>query len=607
VTEHDATAVLAVDGISISFTDQDDARRLARRVVDDVSFSVCRGRVLALVGESGSGKSVTAMSVLGLLPSNARVTGSIRLDGEELIGADAAELRRVRGGRIGTIFQEPMSAFDPVYTIGWQIAEAIRAHRGSLGRRETAQRVSGLLRSVGLRDVARVARSHPHELSGGQLQRAMIAMAISCDPVALIADEPTTALDVTVQAGILELIRSLRDSRGTAVLLITHDMGVVADLADDVVVMRAGEVVEYAGVDEIFDHPKAEYTRELLAAVPKLERLAVDAPVGRADAAGLVAHSAGRVASERSEHVYRDRGETLAADVRDATIVYGSTGWGRRALTAVDGATFHIEPGRTFGLVGESGSGKSTLGRALAGLVPVRSGSVVVGGVDLATASRSGLRGVRSSIGYVFQDPASSINPRYTVGQAIAEPMRLHTEENAAARCARVAELLDAVRLPSEYATRYPHELSGGQRQRVAIARAVALRPALLIADEPTSALDVSVQARILELLDSLQREFGFACLFISHDLAVVQELAHDVAVLHAGRIVEAGPTDEVLTAPTQPYTLRLLAAAPVADPEQQELRRAEWLKITDDDDGADSLIPSTSSGSGPGSGSGAA
>ncbi|HWU47874.1 MAG TPA: ABC transporter ATP-binding protein [Humibacter sp.] len=593
--EHHATAVLAVDGISISFADQSDPRRPARTVVDDVSFAVRRGRVLALVGESGSGKSVTAMSALGLLPANARVTGSIRLEGEELIGADAAALRRVRGGRIGTIFQEPMSAFNPVYTVGWQIAEAMRTHLGSSGRREARERVTELLQSVGLRDVARVARSHPHELSGGQLQRAMIAMAISCDPVALIADEPTTALDVTVQAGILELIRSLRDLSGTSVLLITHDMGVVADLADDVVVLRAGDVVERADVATIFAAPQATYTRELLAAVPKLERLAVSsadlASAGGSD--GRVA--GGRAATESSEDPDRDPSlparsvEALAAEVRDATIVYGSNGWGRRALTAVDGATFRIEAGRTFGLVGESGSGKSTLGRALAGLAPVRSGSVVVDGVDLASASRRELRRVRSSIGYVFQDPASSINPRYTVGQAIAEPMRLHTHAGGSARRSRVAELLDAVQLPADHAGRYPHELSGGQRQRVAIARAIALNPALLIADEPTSALDVSVQARILELLDALQRQFGFACLFISHDLAVVQELAHDLAVLRAGRIVESGPTRRVLSAPTQPYTLRLLAAAPVADPEQQERRRAAWLAIAGEDDAASS------------------
>jgi peptide/nickel transport system ATP-binding protein len=497
------------------------------------------------------------MSVLGLLPASARVTGSARLGDLELIGADASVLRGVRGGRIGTIFQEPMSAFDPVYTIEWQLVEALRSH-GRLERRAARDRVRELLTSVGIRDVERVARSHPHELSGGQLQRAMIAMALSCNPEVLIADEPTTALDVTVQAGILELIRTMAAERDVAVLLITHDMGVVADLADDVVVMRAGVVVERADAATLFAAPKAEYTRELLQAVPRFDRVARDEA---------------RAASTR--HV---------VDVRDLEIDYGTTGWGRAPVHAVQGVSFTIDAGRTFGLVGESGSGKSTIGRALAGLIPPVGGVVEVDGVDLATASRRRLRRVRRGIGYVFQDPASSLNPRQTVGRAISEPLRLHTRQGQAERRARVAELLDAVHLPTAFAERYPHELSGGQRQRVAIARAVALRPALLIADEPTSALDVSVQATVLKLFVQLQRDLGFACLFISHDLAVVQEVAQDVAVLRAGCIVEAGPARRLLTAPQQPYTQRLIAAAPVADPAVQRGRRAAWERLAADD-----------------------
>jgi len=562
VSDEPAPTVLSVDEVSISFAGQGGPER---PVVDRVSFDLHAGRVLALVGESGSGKSVTAMSVLGLLPGTATVSGSIRLDGGELIGADAARLRQVRGGQIGTIFQEPMNAFNPVYTIGWQIAEAIRSHDPRTARAEVEARVAELLSAAGIRDVARVRRAHPHELSGGQLQRAMIAMAICSNPVALIADEPTTALDVTVQAGILDLIRRLRDEHGTAVLLITHDMGVVADLADDVVVMRDGRVVERADAATLFARPQAAYTKALLAAVPTLDTL--EAP-------------AGRVAPRPAEDA------EPAAEVRGACIVYGASGWGRRSLTAVEDVSFHIEAGCTLGLVGESGSGKSTVGRALAGLVPLRAGAVRIGGVDLTTVSARGLRAVRKRIGYVFQDPASSLNPRLTIGQAIAEPLRLHTDASAAGRRTRVDELLDAVRLDRDFAGRFQHELSGGQRQRVAIARAIALNPTLLIADEPTSALDVSVQASILELIRRLQDELGFACLFISHDLAVVQALVDDVVVMRRGRIVEAGPAEQVLTAPRQPYTQRLLAAAPVADPVQQRLRRDEWraLNTADDD-----------------------
>lgn len=554
-----AETVLAVSGLRIAFTSKNGS---AGPAVDDVSFDLHRGRVLALVGESGSGKSATAMSILGLLPPSARVAGSIRLESEELLGADPALLRAVRGGRIGTIFQEPMSAFTPAYTVGWQIAEAITAHSPRLPRTGVQTRVLELLASVGLPDPARTARAYPHELSGGQLQRAMIAMAISCDPVALIADEPTTALDVTVQAGILELLRTLRDTRDTAVLLITHDMGVVADLADDVVVLREGRIVETGPVARIFDAPEGDYTRELLAAVPKLDRIRTTArPV-------------------ESEHVAT--GEDVAAEARAARIVYGGRGWRTAGVVAVEGASFRIPRGRTFALVGESGSGKSTLGRAFAGLLPLQAGSITVAGVDLSRASARRLRELRSTLGYVFQDPASSINPRSLVGDAITEPLRLHTAASADDRRARAAELLDAVRLPSTTFDRFPHELSGGQRQRVAIARAIALNPTLLIADEPTSALDVSVQAQVLELLADLQRELGFACLFISHDLAVVKELADEVAVMQHGVLVETGPAARVLSAPEQEYTRRLLAAAPVADPDEQRLRREQWLALTD-------------------------
>ena len=536
--------VLAVRDLTVAFPGE------TGRVVDSVGFDLHAGRVLALVGESGSGKSLTAMSVLGLVPTTADVGGSIRLDGEELLGADARRLRAVRGGRVGTVFQEPMSAFDPVYRVGDQIAEAIRTHATAGRRSAVASRVVELLGVVGLQDPDRIASSFPHQLSGGQLQRAMIAMAISNDPVVLIADEPTTALDVTVQAGILDLLRSLAADRGTAILLITHDMGVVADLAEDVVVLRQGVVVESGTAEQVLLRPAHAYTRELLASVPTL------------DADGAAADGA-----DPADAPERDR----VAALDQAVVAYRSRG---RRLAALDGVDLRIGAGEVVGLVGESGSGKSTAGRALAGLVPLAAGGAVVAGVDLASAGRRARRAVRARIGFVFQDPASSLNPRTTVGWSIAEPLVLHTDRSAAERAARVTELLEAVRLPAGFASRYPHELSGGQRQRVAIARALALDPDLLIADEPTSALDVSVQAAVLDLLDDLQRRRGFACLLISHDLAVVRRLADTVVVLRDGRVVEQGPTSRVLTDPEDPYTRRLLAAVPVADPAAQAVRR---------------------------------
>jgi peptide/nickel transport system ATP-binding protein len=560
-----AAPLLAVDGLTISF----EVDGQPHEAVRDVAFELRRGRVLALVGESGSGKSATALATLGLLPATAKVGGSIRLDGEELLGAEPRLLRQVRGGRIGTVFQEPMAALNPMFTVGDQIAEAIRAHPGTIDkhveagaagpperRRElrgaVSARVHELLRTVGLADPERIAKAYPHELSGGQLQRAVIAMAISCDPVALIADEPTTALDVTVQAGILDLLRELRERLGMAILLITHDMGVVADLADDVVVLRAGRVVERAPVDRLFTAPAHEYTQTLLAAVPRL--------AGSRPAEMLP------VAAEPPAPVVR---------LRDTVIEYAGRR-GTRHVRAVDGVSLAIAPGEVLGLVGESGSGKTTIGRAVAGLTPVASGVLTVAGTDVARAAGRArlLRDVRARMGIVFQDPASSLNPRRTVAGSIAEPLLLHSPLRGDALASRVAELLDAVQLVRGLRDRYPHEMSGGQRQRVAIARAIALNPALLIADEPTSALDVSVQARILELLRGLQRNLGFACLFISHDLAVVEQLADRVAVLHRGKVVEQGSVAQVLRSPRDPYTQRLLAAVPVADPAQQRLRR---------------------------------
>ncbi|PYY32644.1 ABC transporter ATP-binding protein [Curtobacterium sp. MCBD17_030] len=587
--------ILEVRGLRVAFGD-------AEPVVRDVSFDLTPGRVLALVGESGSGKSVGAMSVLGLLPPQARVEGSARFRGEELVGAPVEELRQVRGAGIGVVFQEPMNSFTPVLSIGTQIAEAVRAHPTSLDRAGVSARVDELLRSAGLDDPARIRKAFPHELSGGQLQRAMIAMALAGDPVALIADEPTTALDVTVQAGILDLLRTLCRDRGLAVLLITHDMGVVADVADEVLVMRRGDPVEHGPVVELFAHPQAEYTRALLAAVPALGPLvpvpprrgargAAGRPSSRGEARPTSATDGTSAETRSGGHDAAPGSHDLSADARLGAVPIEDAGrasrpvvtrlrdvgvrYSRRGEPTVSGIDLELHAGETLGLVGESGSGKTTIGRALAGLVPVVQGTVDVDGQDLRTARGRRLREIRKRVGIVFQDPASSLNPRQSIGWSIAEPLLVH--EPSADRPARVRELLQAVQLDPSWAERFPHQLSGGQRQRVAVARALALRPALLIADEPTSALDVTVQAAVLDLLRDLQDEFGFGCLLVSHDLAVVRQLADRVAVLHHGRIVEHGTTQAVLDDPQEDYTRMLLAAAPVADPARQAERRRAW------------------------------
>ena len=538
-----------------------------------INLDLIKGQVLALVGESGSGKSVTAMGALGLLSANALVSGSAVLDccrqNQELVGAAREILDQTRGEHVGVIFQEPTTALDPLFTIGDQIAEAIAIHGEGKGKRTTARQrravrtqVLNALSRAGLggdqRETERIADSYPHQLSGGQLQRACIALATANNPSVLIADEPTTALDVTVQAEILDLLRQLA-SEGVAVLLITHDMGVVADVADAVAVMRHGRIIERGDVRTIFDSPSHDYTRQLLAAVPRLNSLRG----GAGDAASEGDGVASRVGDSAQPLVH----------IENLDVVYRN---GRRQVHAVRGVSFDIARGQVLGLVGESGSGKSTIAGTLTGLVPIHSGSVQVDGLEVAGASGRKLRGVRSQTGIVFQNPASSLNPRRSVGASIGQPLQLHTNLTNAQRRQRVNELLEAVRLPASMAQRYPHEMSGGQRQRVAIARALALQPQLLIADEPTSALDVSVQAVVLELLASLQHELGFACLFVSHDLAVVEQVASQVVVLRQGQVVEAGKTTKVLSAPSDPYTQALVAAVPVPDPIIQAQRRAK-------------------------------
>jgi len=535
--------VLEVEGLDVDFWVDGTWYPAAK----GLKYDVKAGEVLAIVGESGSGKSSSSMALLGLTPSNGRVAGSAKLGGRQLIGIPERRLRGIRGKDVAVIFQEPMTALNPVYTIGFQIAESLRIHL-EMTPLEAEKRAIELLTMVEMPNPEGTVKKYPHQLSGGQRQRAMIAMAISCDPLLLIADEPTTALDVTVQAEILDLLRNLRTRLNSAIILITHDMGVVADLADKVIVMKDGAIVESGDIEQIFHRPEHPYSQQLLAAVPHL---------GVTDAVRSTVK------------------DTTSAALRLADVAIEYPKRGRvPAFRAVEGVSFEIKPGEVLGLVGESGSGKTTIGRAAVGLLPIAEGALEVQGQDLATVTRAKLREVRRTIGIVFQDPGSSLNPRFPIGESIAEPLLLSGAAKGAAADRRVEELLDQVELSRSFRNRYPHELSGGQRQRVGIARALALNPSLLVADEPTSALDVSVQARFLELLSELQARLQFACLFISHDLAVVDMLSHRIAVMSKGKLIEIGTSDEILRHPKDDYTKRLIAAVPVPDPIEQRRRR---------------------------------
>ncbi len=518
----------------------------------DMNYEVVAGEVLAIVGESGSGKSSSSMGLMGLLASNARVTGSVKVKGTEMLGVSDKLVRKFRGREVAFIFQEPMTAMNPVYTVGFQIVEVLRTHF-DMGPKEAKVRAIELITMVELPDPSNTFDKYPHQLSGGQRQRAMIAQSLACDPALLIADEPTTALDVTVQAEILDLMRNLRSKLNSAVLLITHDMGVVADLADHILVMKDGITVEKDTVGNIFNHPKHPYTQQLLAAVPKL----------------------GSVAVRTLEKV--EGSQVPVLKLENLVIEYPKRGR-IPAFRAVSDFNLEIFPGEIVGLVGESGSGKTTVGRAAIGLIPVKSGSIQVVGKEIAGASMKELRGIRRHTGIVFQDPASSLNPRLPIGESIGEPILLAGLMKGSELNLKVEDLLDSVELPRSYRNRYPHELSGGQRQRVGIARALALTPDLLIADEPTSALDVSVQARFLDLLQGLQEQLKFACLFISHDLAVVDILSHRIAVMQNGVLVEVGSRDDILKNPQNAYTQRLIAAVPIPDPALQKIRREARL-----------------------------
>ncbi|MFE1595603.1 dipeptide ABC transporter ATP-binding protein [Nocardia sp. NPDC058705] len=633
--------VLDIDELTVRFGD--------KTVVDGVSLRVHRGEVVALVGESGSGKSLTARSVLGLLPGTAHAGGSIRLGGTQVVGAEESVLRDLRGTKAAMVFQEPQTALNPVQKIGTQIAQALRAH-GVTDKNAARARVVELLAAVDIPEPEKRLDWYPHQLSGGQKQRVVIALALSGEPDLLIADEPTTALDVTVQAEILDLLRSLQHQRGTAILFITHNLGVVAEIADRVVVMRAGRVVEEQAVFGLFAEPGEEYTRTLLEAVPRLpavlsrdlaaggsadpaagevpqndvrstepagvgtgyepidtgkvtdsgvgaDRVPVDTGEGAAsgrnddgsagaasDDDGVTQRAVRRILRRvivrepavvaekgggRAEPEYRD---VLRID--DLSVVYPGR-QGGASFPALQDISLTLGPREVLGIVGESGSGKSTLGRTALGLVPATSGRVELQGVPLTGVSRRELRGLRKHVALVHQDVSASLDPRRTVADAISEPLQVHRAASGALLQAKVATLLESVRLPRDYAQRRPGELSGGQRQRVALARALALAPRLLVADEPTSALDVSVQAQVLDLFADLRAEYGFASLFISHDLAVVHQVADRVVVLRQGRIVETGEVRAVFAAPAQEYTRRLLDAVPVPDPSTARRGRA--------------------------------
>ncbi|MCC5983604.1 MAG: ABC transporter ATP-binding protein [Rhodobacteraceae bacterium] len=525
------------------------------RAVDGLSYDLHAGETLAIVGESGSGKSVSSMALLGLLPPrSARIEGGTAVfDGQDLLRLSDRDLRRVRGNRIAMIFQEPMTSLTPVLRIGQQLTEALVEHRG-LSQAAARDKALEMLRLVDLSDPPRRMRQFPHELSGGMRQRVMIAMAMALEPDILIADEPTTALDVTVQAEILGLMRDMQARFGTAILLITHDMGVVAEMADRVVVMHRGRKVEEGPVRAIFGSPRADYTAALLAAVPRLgARSAEDGPRPIIDQPALP--GAVVLHAEGMSKVFAGRGG-----------IFGQSG----GTVAMHDVGFSVRAGETLALVGESGSGKSTSGRAVLRLLEVDEGRIELEGDDMRALSTRSLRKARRSMQMVFQDPFAALNPRISIGRLIAEPMLIHGIARGSELEDRVAALLRRVGLEPVHMKRFAHEFSGGQRQRICIARALSVGPKLIVADEPTSALDVSVQAQVLELMLELQQSMGLAYLFISHDMAVVEEMAHRVAVMRQGRIVEMGPRRAVLGAPRHPYTAALLAAVPKPDPTAQ-------------------------------------
>ena len=554
-----------IKGLSVSFVT--DAGPI--KAIDGVDFTIPRKTVVGVVGESGSGKSVTARSIIKLLPETATTGGAIYIrtaqdgaEGFDVLTMSGKDLQQVRGGAAAMVLQEPNSVLNPVYTIGRQIEEGLRAH-GLTDKKQLRAKSIEILEKVGIPDAATRIDYYPHQFSGGQKQRIVIAMALVLNPGLILADEPTTALDVTVQAEILDLLRLARDEFGASVLIITHNMGVVADLADQVVVMYRGHVVEHGSVEQIFYNPQADYTKRLLAAVPRIgQQLMVR------DAAGHVI--------ERSVD-WREEPVVVKAEHMDITY----PGQMQPDFKAVDDVSFEIHKSEVLGLVGESGSGKSTTGPAIAGLQRISARSLNVLGMEMRDFKERKFKPLREQIGFVFQDPGSSFDPLMTILENVAEPLIVHGRYKTVSQAKQyVGELLEMVQLPRAYMNRFPHELSGGQRQRASLARALALKPSLLIADEPTSALDVSVQAKVLELFKTLQAEIGFACLFITHDLAVVDMLADRIMVMHTGRSVEHGDAAQIMQHPSDPYTRKLLASLPVPDPREQAAHREELRKL---------------------------
>ena len=554
-----------IKDLSVSF--MTDAGSI--KAVENVNFTIPRKTVVGVVGESGSGKSVTARSIIKLLPETATTSGAVYLsrrdgsDGLDVLSLSGEQLRDMRGSAAAMVFQEPNSVLNPVYTIGWQIEEGLRAH-GLKDRKKLRAKAVDILNKVGIPDAETRVDYYPHQFSGGQKQRIVIAMALVLNPGLILADEPTTALDVTVQAEILDLLRLARDEFDASVLIITHNMGVIADIADQVVVMYRGHVVEQGTVEQVFYDPKNDYTKRLLGAVPRVGQKLV------------VRDSDGRVIERRFDW----REQPVAVEAKGLTITYPGHLM-QPDFKAVDGVDFTIHRSEVLGLVGESGSGKSTTGRAIAGLQKVSGGSLNVLGVEMNGVRERDFKPKRADIGFVFQDPGSSFNPLMTIAENVAEPLIVHRKYGSVAEARDyVGDLLEMVQLPRAYMNRFPHELSGGQRQRASLARGLALKPSLLIADEPTSALDVSVQAKVLELFKRLQAEIGFACLFITHDLAVVDMLADRVMVMHKGRIVEHGDADQIMRHPRNAYTQKLLASLPVPDPREQRLHRAHLHEL---------------------------
>ncbi|MFE1442333.1 dipeptide ABC transporter ATP-binding protein [Streptomyces sp. NPDC058739] len=534
-------SLVAVSGLTVDFP-VGEGRTV--RAVDGLSFELAAGRALGIVGESGSGKSTVAAALLGLhRDTGAEVSGSVRVADVDVRTADEQDLRRLRGGLAAMVFQDPLSSLDPYYAIGDQIAEVYRVHRRDVSRRAARARAVQVLDRVGIPDAARRARSRPHEFSGGMRQRALIAMALACEPRLLVADEPTTALDVTVQAQILDLLHELRTEDGLGLVLVTHDLGVAAGSVDEVLVMRDGRVVERGPVSAVLTAPQEAYTGALLAAVPRLER--------EASAAAVPARTPA----------------SANAPLLEVMALRKEFGTGRRARAAVDGVDLTLHEGEALGIVGESGSGKTTLGRMVVGLLAPTRGVIRHRG-DASVR-------IRRDVQMVFQDPGSSLNPRRSIGDSVADPLRAAGGLPDAEIRARVRDLLARVGLDPDAYRRYPHEFSGGQRQRVGIARALAPGPRLLVCDEPVSALDVTTQAQIIELLAELRRELGLSLLFIAHDLAVVRQVSDRVAVMRRGEVVEQGPVDQVYDAPAHPYTRALLAAVPVLAPDLAAERRS--------------------------------